>query len=384
MTKTNENPLLKQALSYYHLGWSVIPIPHKSKKAIIQWKNYQQTSPDEGKMVHWFGNAQVNMAVVLGKVSGGLTCRDFDEMDSYIQWAKTYLDLAKTLPTVKTSRGMHVYFLSDFDKIKKFDDGELRGNGYCILPPSLHPSGIQYEWLIHPKSENLIKLNPEKSGFCNVVFTEETEDKEEIEDIEAISKKSYNVVTFEQLCSKTQIFVDEAITATLPDKQGYRNFLIFQYCRWLKGNKEFAKCKARQLKLLVRRWHERALPFIGTKPFDETWADFAYGWQKVKYPKGENMLKKAVETALAAKNKLNVETNYDTEEVQLLIRICYELQLLQGEEPFFLSCRSAGKILGLSHTQANKYLQMIEADGIIHLIKKNTTEYATRYKFMAN
>ena len=137
---------------------------------------------------------------------------------------------------------------------------------------------------------------------------------------------------------------------------------------------------------LFRLWgqaHNAALPNIGTKPFDETWADFAYGWKRVKYPRGEGMLKQAVLKALEAKNRIAFEQGYDTEEVQLLVRVCYELQRLQGKEPFWLSCYSAGDILGVSHTQANQYLQMIETDEIIKCVQMNTTKRARRYKFIA-
>ena len=123
---------------------------------------------------------------------------------------------------------------------------------------------------------------------------------------------------------------------------------------------------------------------MGTKPFDETWADFAYGWKRVKYPKGEGMLKLATQKALEATIHLDAEKDYDSEECQLLVRVCYELQQLQGKEPFWLSCYSAAWILGLSHTEANKRIQMLVADEILRVIEKNTTKRATRYRYIAN
>ncbi len=211
-----------------------------------------------------------------------------------------------------------------------------------------------------------------------------TEEREEIDDIEEIEAISCVCVVYSELESRLKNNVDDAIKNTLPDKRGYRNFLIFQFCRWLKGMEDFEQLPAKALKDIAREWHRQALDYIGTKPFDETWADFAYGWPRVKYPKGDGMLKLATRRALKPKTKLVVESQYDAPETQLLIRVCYELQKLQGTESFWLSCYDAGGILGLSHTEANKRLQMLVADEILRVIEKNTTKRATRYRYIAN
>ena len=119
-------------------------------------------------------------------------------------------------------------------------------------------------------------------------FTEEREDSEEIEEREDIedSEAIRLVVVVENIDDEIKKYINTAIKCTLPGKEGYRNFLIFQFCRWLKGNPDFEKLTAGQLKPLVKMWYEQALSTIGTKVFDETWADFCYGWKKVKYPKG--------------------------------------------------------------------------------------------------
>ena len=115
----------------------------------MRWKQYQSKPPDEQKLRKWFGRREeLGMAVILGDVSGGLVCRDFDVMAGYDRWATDHPELAKTLPTVETARGRHVYFRSTYRGIKKLADGELRGGGYCLLPPSRHPDGPLYRWLI--------------------------------------------------------------------------------------------------------------------------------------------------------------------------------------------------------------------------------------------
>ena len=145
--------MLDAAFHYAALGWSIIPTTPNSKRAAVKWKRCQDRKPDEAQLRDWFGNGQdVGLAVILGNVSGGLVCRDFDKMDAYEEWAAAYPELAKMLPTVATARGRHVYFRAADADLRFFNlpDGEYRGDSghYCLLPPSQHPDGPVYTWLV--------------------------------------------------------------------------------------------------------------------------------------------------------------------------------------------------------------------------------------------
>ena len=384
-----QKTILELALEYHRRGWCIIPIRAGTKlPAIRSWKQYQTKRPDEEQLRKWFANGKyTSFAVVCGAVSGGVTVLDLDSERRCQWWNDTHPALAQALFTAKTKKGLHIYFRSEPFRKQKGDEMDLLCEGaYAVLPPS-----PEKEWLT-PLNGELPLLDPfdwglEQFGInrpyllpeSNAGVTEEREDIEEIEEKEAISVS----VSYSELDRELKKKVDFAITRTLPDKRGYRNFLTFQFCRWLKSISEFEKLRAKAVKSLCREWHRRALPKIDTKPFDETWADFVYGWNRVKYPKGEGMLKIAVDKALEAINHLSAEQEYESEEAQLLVRICYELQRLQGENPFFLSCYSAGYVLGVSHKKANKMLQMLVADEIIVLVEKNTTTRATRYRYVA-
>jgi hypothetical protein len=154
---------LKVALWYRGLGVTVIPIAAGTKEPPcgVKWKRFQAERPTEAELRRWFGNGKGHgLAVVLGDVSGGLVCRDFDDMTAFDTWAAENPRLAKALPTVETGRpGRHVYCRADIGQIRgastsgggiiDLGDGELRGaGGYCLLPPSRHPSGHVYRWIV--------------------------------------------------------------------------------------------------------------------------------------------------------------------------------------------------------------------------------------------
>lgn len=392
--------LLKKAIDYHKQGWAVIPIPYKKKAARVTWKKYQKTPPTEECIRNWFIKGNANIAVLCGAVSSGLTIIDFDDEEVYKSWKQNNPELARRLPTVKTFRGYHVYCRTTVTKTKKFKGGDIKSSGYVLLPPSIHPSGDTYRWLKRLNGE-LPLLELDEIGL----FTEEpedTDDTEEIEEKEAIYRRGTTPLTeesedtktgplvskkfrskpieFKTLDDKTQRKIQRAIDETCPTKEGIRNRMIFQYCRWLKSIPKLENSTARQVKSLCRMWHEKAQSAIGTKPFDDTWADFSYAWDRVKYPKGHGIiLKKAVEMALGNEKRLEVEDNYDSKEAHLLIRVIYFMSQLNDEHEVWLSCRDAADILGVSPPKANKYIKMLEVDEVILLQKKHTSKRAARY-----
>lgn len=169
------------ALEYLEAGWSVIPIRYGAKVSAVQsWEPWQSARPDAAKIQKWFRESgRHNIAVILGPVSGDLICRDFDRLESYEAWAAEHRELAKSLPTVETSKGRHLYCRADFGTIasdediqrRKFvtlGDGELRLQGcYCLLPPSIHPDRTLYHWA-KPIRLDLPVLDVRQAGFLPV------------------------------------------------------------------------------------------------------------------------------------------------------------------------------------------------------------------------
>jgi hypothetical protein len=102
-------------LSYRSYGLSVVPC--QGKLSLISWKEYQERIASEEEISSWDTNK--NIAVVCGKVSGGLICVDFDVKNGnkYDEWTvlmnKRDEILQKLIIETTPSGGYHVLFRSD-------------------------------------------------------------------------------------------------------------------------------------------------------------------------------------------------------------------------------------------------------------------------------
>jgi len=136
----------------FEKGFSVIPLREKDKRPAIEtWTPYQTKRPSEEELTQWFGNdSKNNIGIVTGKISG-IAVVDLDSRDA-IEFAKR--NRFHKTPCVKTGKGLHLYYIYEegirnFQKRDDIPDIDLRGDGgYVVAPPSIHPSGEQYVWLM--------------------------------------------------------------------------------------------------------------------------------------------------------------------------------------------------------------------------------------------
>ncbi len=167
----------------------------------------------------------------------------------------------------------------------------------------------------------------------------------------------------------------EIPSSCIPRQYGTRNNCIFRLACYLKSL--YPAASADDLAPIFRRWHRLALAGIRTKNFEESWVDFKVAWKKSTYPYGASL-----ESALADLPEAPpflIRDNYGPR-TQQLIRICLALQRFAGKTPFFLGCRKAGELLGVSHTSAANFLQMLVDDSILRLVTKGSGQLASRYE----
>jgi hypothetical protein len=164
---------LRYARDYIAKGLSIIPIGRGTKEPAYHllplvydetsgkdrhsWGMYQERYPEPEELVAWFVGAENGIAIVCGKVSGGLVVLDIESVELYERWrelAEALLDpsLLDQLPIVATGKGRHVYFRmpEPVGNLRLAMDGktllaETRGQGGCaVVPPTVHPSGATY------------------------------------------------------------------------------------------------------------------------------------------------------------------------------------------------------------------------------------------------
>jgi hypothetical protein len=389
MGAVRENPVVEAAMNYHRLGWCIIPIPQGKKAARIRWKQYQAKRPTGEQVRKWFAGNNRNIAVVLGGVSGGLACRDFDTEQAYQQWAGEHRDLADKLPTVKTARGYHVYFLADVDGIRDFDNGELRGGGgYCLLPPSVHPDGVIYEWLIETNGENLLSLKPDI--FLPSSDTEQTEQTEQTEKTQQTQENSSNGKKGGKTTKVLRVCVSDfgkIIERTLPKKTGSRNRKVFELARALRSLPDYADADPKIFEPVVRQWHRQALPNIRTQDFEETWIDFLKAWPKIRWKVGDSPMGDTFERAKGLPVP-ELAAHYDNPKLRLLAAWCKVLAEQAKDGSFFLSTRTAGKYLDVEPMTANRWLFLLEQDRILEVVEKGKLTraggIATRFRYIAN
>ena len=154
-----ENDFLRAALSYHELGWSVFPIPSGKKTPRISWESYQKERASEEKIRKWWEIwPDANIGIVTGHVSG-IVVVDVDGPEG----ERTLEELEDGEPTTISrtgSGGMHQFFAypEDAPELRNFarraPELDFRGEGgFVVVPPSVHPSGNRYAWILSPDQQ---------------------------------------------------------------------------------------------------------------------------------------------------------------------------------------------------------------------------------------
>jgi hypothetical protein len=175
--------ILSSALEYASYGWCIVPLHHVKASgacscrqgaschtpgkhpAIKEWQKF--ASSDEDQIIEWFEKwPDANVGFALGKASRVI---DF-EFDSERQ-RQIFLDLFGGDHPVTTCyeshRGQHYLFEWQENlpggATLKLDELVIRlGNNetgaMSVLPPSMHPSGQRYKWLLPPSDCTPIAL----------------------------------------------------------------------------------------------------------------------------------------------------------------------------------------------------------------------------------
>ena len=149
------NPI-PYAQAYAQKGWQSFPLKPKEKTPFLKWADV--ATCDEKMITGWFDNyPDANIGIACGSRSG-IVVLDVDAghggYESLTKLIQTHGALPET-PVSKTgSGGEHIFFKHPGVEIRnsagKLGPGlDIRGDGgYVVAPPSLHPNGNTYEWMV--------------------------------------------------------------------------------------------------------------------------------------------------------------------------------------------------------------------------------------------
>ena len=153
--------------------------------------------------------------------------------------------------------------------------------------------------------------------------------------------------------------LQEAVQLSLKD--GLTENCLFTFARALKAFEITHDCRLPpdELESAFSLWWSAATPLLPPDAnFDEWRFDFLETFAKTHAALGANSLEEAVRRAAAGPPPPQA-ARYASLKIKHLVAVCYHLQLLQGNSPFFLSVRDAAKIAGANGLpQASAWLSV--------------------------
>jgi Bifunctional DNA primase/polymerase, N-terminal len=341
------------------MSWGFPVFPLVKKVPACRWKHFQSRRPSDREIDRLFRLPGVDgIAAVTGAASGGFAVRDFDRADAYHQWTEAQPQLARSIPTVRTKRGFHVWHRSSEHFYKKLGNGEYIGDSlhFACVPPTRHPEGVDYVWLNGPPIgvSDFPVINPGAVGLLTRSITPSGAKPD-------IRHSSSSLPSLDRLPDSEPVLPDpvyEAVIRNLPGGPGERNEMLFRLARTLKDHVG-DDSNPGLLHDAVRVWWLKAYSVIRTKEFTTTIADFRRAWSQVRTPMSQSPPMLAL-----ARGASRCGTTR-----QRLLRACHALAV-EVDGQFYLSARTAAGAVGLGKSQAAVHLRALVSAGDLIILKK--------------
>ena len=134
-------------------------------------------------------------------------------------------------------------------------------------------------------------------------------------------------------------------------------------------------------------WWSAAKAINGVLPagadFEEYLFQFLDSFDRAKTPLGANVIE-AAKLSMDKSGPPPEASRYTSPKIVRLVHLCHELQRIAGDAPFFLSVRSAARIIDCPRYETVlAFLNGLERDGILTLVSKGTLDCrrASRFRF---
>jgi hypothetical protein len=116
-------------------------------------------------------------------------------------------------------------------------------------------------------------------------------------------------------------------------------------------------------------WTEAKKTVPANADEEEYFLCFLDARSKVKSPLGANAFEAAVKLLDESEPPAECRS-FASWKIKRLIHLCYALQSIEGDSPFFVSNRDAGTVLGCDHKTAGRLLNGLVQLGILTLVTK--------------
>ena len=148
--RPKSSPFLQAALAYAKLGWPVLRLERQGKRPAMGKHWPAKATTDPALIRHlWGAQPEANVGLVTGKASGLFVIDADGPHTPNLSLAKG----ARLVGIARTGRGRHWVFwdpeIADQPSRKLDERTDLLANGrQFVAPPSVHPSGAEYTWLV--------------------------------------------------------------------------------------------------------------------------------------------------------------------------------------------------------------------------------------------
>jgi hypothetical protein len=389
--RAENEPRCSIATRHMQNGFAVFPLVPGGKTPALQG-SFKSASKDPEQARSWWGQRDYNIGIATGKSSGVFVV----DVDPRTGGDRTWSALCEVSGWPDTERvetssgGFHLYFrYLPQSAVRCRQDALCPGvdvkaeGGYVVGPGSLHPTG--HEYVVDNKDSPYLLVRSRIATAPDWILHELSHVAERQSDICFSASPHLCLSATLPLCvSATSASI---IEQTLPKKLGQRNAQIMCLARGLKFDAGLNGRPLAEVKPIVRRWHTQALPVIGTKPFDETWADFIRAWQCAAIPLAAVPVAEAYERARqdeANGSSSPCAEQYDSKAVRLLVGMCRHLASLRKDRVFFLSSHDVVKYIETSPVQAWRWLNMLCVEGMLEKLDPGDSRKAARYRWIAD
>jgi len=176
----------------------------------------------------------------------------------------------------------------------------------------------------------------------------------------------------------------QAVKISLQDE--HKENSIFIFCRAIKAFEitTGVKLSHKELEGAFALWWSMARPSLPDgADFDEYRFEFQRIFEKTRTPLGANSFHQAIEQADMCPTPAEA-ARYESPKIKRLVAVCFQLQLLTGNAPFFISARDAAAVLGTKKPETGlANLGGLVWDGILTIAQKGEPggNRATRYRY---